>query len=104
MEAADSLFSSLTSGVVVVTAALLVMKDPAVTAESVWATRVNTSFGATERLGFVQEMVPALPAPGVLQFQPEGLASETNVRPAGSVSVIVALSALSGPLLATIIW
>jgi len=80
------------------------MNEPGTAPESVWVINVKASFWVIARLGLVQVMVPVLPALGVEQFHPDGLARETKVIPAGSVSVMVALSALSGPLLATMIW
>jgi hypothetical protein len=55
------------------------------------------------RLGFVQVTLPLAPAAGVVQVQPAGAESETNVVPAGSVSLIVTDCASLGPAFATVI-
>ena len=50
-----------------------------------------------------QVTVPPVPTAGVVQPQPAGSASDTNVAPAGSVSFRVAFAAALGPALVIVI-
>ena len=55
----------------------------------------------TPKFGWVQLTAPPLPTAGVVQDQPATAGSDTNVRPAGSVVLQLALEAASGPVFAT---
>jgi hypothetical protein len=67
-------------------------------------TSVNTA-ELTAKDAFEQLTVPPAPTAGVVQLQPPGEDRETNVVPAGSVSLIVALAAVPGPeLIAVIVY
>ena len=66
-------------------------------------TRVKGALAAEARVAMVQDTVPVAPTAGVEQLQPPGLVSETNVVPAGRVSVRPTLWASLGPALAAVI-
>jgi hypothetical protein len=72
------------------------------TAASTRATSVKIALPALT-LGFEQETVPFAPTAGVVHVHPAGALSETNVVPAGSVSLIVAEAAFVGPAFVTVI-
>jgi hypothetical protein len=57
----------------------------------------------TSKLGFVHVIVPVAPTAGVVHVHGPVVDSDTNVVPAGSVSVNVALAALLGPLFVIVI-
>lgn len=82
--------------------AVLLITLPAVTAASTCTTSVNAALPMAN-VAFVQETVPLLPSAGVVQLQPPGAASETNVVPLGKVSVKVAVVAALGPALLAVI-
>ena len=67
-----------------------------------FTTSVNAALPVA-KLAFVQLTVPPAPTAGVVQLQPPGDESETNVVPAGSVSESDAFAALLGPAFATVI-
>src|SRR6266550_5441157 len=103
VEVVELLFSSLGSKVVVLTVAVFVKKVPGVASAGTWTTNVKTSPLVKERLGFVQSTVPLAPTAGVVQVQPAGADSDTNVSVAGSGSFRSAFSAGSELLLVTVI-
>jgi len=54
-------------------------------------------------LAILQEIVPPAPTAGVVQLQPPGDASDTNVVPAGNVSDKLVETAELGPALVAVI-
>jgi len=96
------LLPGLGSGVVEPAVAEFVITVPFGTPGPTKTTSVNTLLpGANE--GLVQLTVPVPPTAGVVHVHPAGVASETNVVPAGRVSVRVAAAALLGPALVAVI-
>jgi hypothetical protein len=93
------LLEALGSGVAEAALALLVilLPEPAVSC----TVSTTLKFAAMVRLAAVQVTVPIPPTGGVLQVAPVG-AALTNVVPAGTASVSLTLSAVSGPLLAVL--
>jgi hypothetical protein len=89
-----SLTDELTFAVSVMMVPLVVPAFTLVTSEKVAAV-----LPAIFRL--VQTTLPVLPAAGVVQVQPAGVAIETNVVLLGTASTMEALSAVLGPLLVT---
>src|SRR5688572_29786361 len=87
------------SDTVELTVAVLLMVDPSATFASTLTTMVITCApAATETEGLVHVTVPVLPSPGVVQDQPAGKLTLSNVVPIGVGSESVTLCALSGPL------
>ena len=84
------------------TVALFVITVPDATAASTFATSVNTELPAANE-PLLQLIAPTLPTPGLVQLQPLGEMSETNVVPTGNVSVRPAAVATLGPALVTVI-
>ena len=82
--------------------AVFVITVPAMTEPSTATTSVNAAL-PTPSEEAEQETAPPEPTAGVVQDQPPGLASETKVVPAGSVSASEADAALLGPALVTVI-
>src|SRR5688572_27725162 len=78
--------------------AVFVMIVPSATLPSTLTTSVKTALPGNSD-AFEQEIVPVPPTAGVVHDQPAGDASDTNVVFAGSVSFIVAVSAVLGPAL-----
>jgi hypothetical protein len=102
VEAVALLFPEAKSAVAVETVAVLLIVEPAALA----ATRtvsVKVAVDATAREALVQETLPVAPTAGVVQVNPAGDASETNVVFAGSVSARVTFTAAFGPLFVTAI-
>jgi len=102
--AAELLFSSLGS-VGSLTLATFVIAVPGLVPESIWRTRVKTEVLLAGSALFEQLIVPPDPTDGVEQDHdtPEFCTKETNVVFAGTVSVMLAALAWSGPLLTTVI-
>ena len=72
----------------------------------VWTTMATATTSrkldvVTAKLALLQLIAPLAPTAGVVHVQPAGAMSETNVVPEGSVSLQLALVALSGPLFVT---
>ena len=84
------------------TVALFEITVPEATEAPTFATSVNTEL-PTANEPLLQLIAPTLPTPGLVQLQPLGEMSETNVVPAGKVSVINAEAATLGPALVTVI-
>jgi hypothetical protein len=84
-----------------VTVAVLESTVPPGTAGPTRTVRVKTALpGGIE--AFEHVTVPPAPTAGVVHDQPPGEDSDTNVVPAGSVSVRLAMGALLGPALPTV--
>ena len=75
---------------------------PALTDGATATVNVNTEL-PTANDGFEHDTVPAAPTAGVVHDQPATAGKETNVDPAGSVSLHDAEVAASGPLFVTVI-
>jgi hypothetical protein len=87
-----------------VAVAVFVRTVPAVTDGSTATTRVKSTPGlVTAKEGLEQETFPVAPTAGVVQDQPPGDESETNVVPDGRTSSNNAETAASGPLFVTVI-
>ena len=93
------LSAGLSSEVPVLTEAEFVMIVPAATFGFTRNTRVTATDWPLSTTGVVQLTGPVPPTAGVVQVVPAGAVAETNVIPAGTVSVIVTLAASLGPLL-----
>src|SRR5947209_8106636 len=100
--AVDELLALVGSKDAVLTVAVYVITAP--TAGVRFTTSVSTIVSPEfkPRLGAVQVTVPVPPAAGAVQ-DPELVTTLLNVVPAGSASTILTFSAVSGPLLATVI-
>lgn len=96
------LFAELESGVEAETDAVLVMVVPPAVAMSTATTSVNIELPGL-KLAIVQLIAPVAPTAGVVQFQPPGWVSETNVVLAGTESDSATFVALLGPLLFSVI-
>jgi flagellar hook assembly protein FlgD len=90
-------------GSVVADEAVAVLEStvPAGTAAPTATVNVKTAL-PTPNDAFVHEIEPVAPGAGVVQDQPAGDDSETNVVPAGSVSASAAVVALVGPPFVTV--
>jgi hypothetical protein len=98
---ADVSFSGLGSGLSLEIDVVLIKVVPAAPAETFWVT-MNSAVAPLEKLALVHVTVPPeAPTEGVEQMNvgPLFCTTETNVPPAGRVSVNVVLGAASGPLL-----
>lgn len=95
------LLPELASDVAEATATVFDSTLPFETATPTFTTGVNLLPAASEVAE--QLTVPCGPTAGVVQDQPIGFASDTNVVPAGRVSARVGLSATLGPAFATVI-
>jgi hypothetical protein len=82
--------------------AVLVITVPGVTEGPTFTVSVKAVLPGTSE-AMVQDTVPAAPAAGVAHDQPAGVGSETNVVPAGRVSLSDTEAALLGPPLVTVI-
>ena len=86
-----------------VTVAVLEITVPFATELATWTVRVKTALPRGIE-AFEQVTVPPEPTAGVMHDQPPpGVEIDTNVVPAGSVSESVAVGALLGPALPTVI-
>ena len=83
------------------TVAVLESTVPALTLGDTATVSVKTAL-PTPRLGFELETVPPAPTAGVVEDHPPGDERDTNVVPAGSVSVSDTVAALLGPALVTV--
>ena len=81
---------------------MFVITVPFTTPAPTLTTSVNTLL-PTANDGLVQLTVPVPPTGGAVQDHPAGVASDTNVVPAGRVSARVAAAAAVGPALAAVI-
>jgi len=81
--------------------AVFVMTVPSATPAPTLTSSVKTAVPIV-MLGLEQDTVPAAPTAGVVQDQPPGDDSDTNVVFAGSVSESAAVMALLGPVLFTV--
>jgi hypothetical protein len=97
-----SSFSVLGSLAPVETVTRLNSSSPLGVSGGMCTTRVNAWVAPAGSDGCVQSAVPPLPTAGVVQLQPAGASSETNVVAPGSGSVTVA-SAAAGPPLVIVI-
>jgi hypothetical protein len=95
-------FPGFPSAVAEVAVAVFVRTVPSVTDGATATVNVNTEF-PTANDGFEHDTVPAAPTAGVVHDQPAPAGKETNVVPAGSVSLHDAEDAASGPLFVTVI-
>src|SRR5262249_51637218 len=102
--AVDELFDKSSSGLVVLTVAVLDSKVPAGTLESTVTTSVNTADRPGARSARVAVTVPLVPGEGVVRLKagPVLCTREINVIPNGSGSVKTTFCASPGPLLATV--
>ena len=89
------------SGVLEVAVAVLLRLEPAVTVGATPTVKVKTEL-PTANEGFEHEIMPLIPAPGLMHDHPATSCRVTKVVPAGSVSLHEALTAASGPLLFTV--
>ena len=77
--------------------------EPGVSPRLALTTSGKFAVALTARDAMVQVMVPVAPTVGrVPQFHPEGTVKDTNVVPAGMVSVNVAVPEAAGPLFVTV--
>lgn len=92
---------ALGSEVVDEAVAVLLITLPAASDASTAVVRVNTAL-PTANAGLEQVTVPPVPIVGVVQLQPASAGSDTNVVPAGNVSLSETVEAESGPLLVAV--
>ncbi len=97
------LFAELGSVVPLETVAVLEIDEPFAAFALTLTTSVKVLDAFAAMLALEQETLPIPPTAGVVQVNPAGLASETNVVFAGKVSAIVTLAALLGPVFVTMI-
>src|SRR5687767_13578833 len=90
------------SGLSLLNVVLFAMLVPGATSASTCTVRVKVSLAPAPNVGRVAEIVPPLPAAGVVAVQPAGEDNETNVVPAGSASLSATFAAACGPALATV--
>ncbi len=95
------LFSSFGSKVWLDTVAVLVRKVPGAVPLAMCRVSVKFTLSPAVKFGLVQVTVPVPPTAGVVQVQPAGESSETNVIPAGIGSETAVAAASSGPMLNT---
>lgn len=96
------LFADVESGVGDDAVAVLVIVVPLAVVGLTRTTMVKMAVGgAGAMLPMVHETVPVVPTPGAAQLQPVGASSERKVVLDGTVSVIVTLAALLGPVFVT---
>ena len=100
--AVAELLAGLPSPVADVTVAVLLSTVPATTVGATAVVSVNTGL-PTANDALLQVTAPPLPTAGVVHDQPATAGSETNVVPAGKVSLHDAVLATSGPALETVI-
>src|SRR5882724_2346138 len=83
--------------------AVLEIEAPGRVPEFTLTTRGKLAVAFSARVAMVQEIVPVPPTAGIVapQFQPAGGVKETNVVPAGMLSVKVATPETAGPLFVT---
>jgi hypothetical protein len=96
------LFPLLGSPVAEDTVALLLIVPPGAVVAATFTTSVKTEL-PTLALAVVHVTVPPEPAAGVVHDQPPGDAIDTNVVPAGNVSLRLTDTAGSGPMLLAVI-
>jgi methenyltetrahydromethanopterin cyclohydrolase len=101
--AVAELFAGTGSAVVDDSVAVFVMTVPELSDGSVCTTIVKKS-AVTPKLAFEHVIVPVAPTAGVVHVHGPVVDSDTNVVPAGSVSVKLALAALLGPLFVSVSW
>jgi hypothetical protein len=99
---ADSLPGAGSVAVEAMLAVLLRLVPPLIDAGTATVS-VKVPLEPLGKFASVHVTAPPAPTAGVVQLQPTADARETNVVPAGSVSLIVALNAGSGPALETLI-
>src|SRR5450432_1515309 len=97
------LFPGVGSVVDDVTAAVFDTIVPTGVDEARFTTSVNTAGAAGRSVGSVQVTVPAAPTAGLRHDQPPGDANDTNVVPAGSVSVNETANAVDAPAFVAVI-
>jgi hypothetical protein len=90
------------SAVAALTAAVFESTVPAATDEPTFTINVKTAL-PTANEAVLQAITPPLPIAGVVHDQPPGEESETNVVPAGRVSLSATVDATLGPAFATVI-
>jgi hypothetical protein len=92
------LFAEVGSLVVAVTDEFAVI-EPAASVDGTFTTTTMSAVAFTPSVGSVQLTFPVLPTAGVVQVQPAGASTDSNVVFSGVASVKLTAEAAAGPLL-----